>query len=227
MNSDKIRDFIFKHKIPLLIVSVILIIVLIIICAVVIIDKTTKTATIDLRFAPATATATINGKKYNNGTHNIEPGTYTIEIEQDGFIKTTETFIAEKDKTTKVFILLESETGDNWWLNDTTTDPMILGSIVAELANKKGEEFKEKNPIIKSLPIKIEYFSEDHSKYIKYTINYKLSEDKESFTLTITDYTGGNYNAALNNLKRRGYNPEDFKIEYIDSSSSSAWGKAI
>lgn len=225
--DDKIRNFVYKHKILLLVIAVVIIFAIIIIGLIVVIDNNTRTATIELRYAPSSATATINGKKYENGTHRIEPGTYTIEIKKDGFIADTKTFTAEKGKTTNVFFLLESETGEKWWLTDTTEDPMILGSIVAELSNEKGKKLLEKYPILKSMPINIEYYSSDYSKYTKYSITYKPSSDKESFTLVITDYTGGNHQAALNNLRRRGYNPDDYKIEYIDSSKSQNWGKAI
>ena len=80
-------------------------------------------------------------------------------------------------------------------------------------------------PVIKKLPIKVEYYSDDSSKYTYYYIGYELKDD-ESLIIKITDYTGGNYENALEKLKAEEIDLEKYTIEYSDESTSLQWGHA-
>lgn len=74
----------------------------------------------------------------------------------------------------------------------------------------------EENPILKSLPIKIDYFTKDYGKRVRYTISYKLNEDLSGFKIVITDYTGGNYEDAIEKLRARGAEIESLEVEYVE-----------
>lgn len=74
------------------------------------------------------------------------------------------------------------------------------------------------NPILSLLPIVISYYSNDN-KLISYRISYLATNDYNDIKLIINDYTGGNYDRAIQTLKDRGIsNPEQYEIEYIDDS---------
>lgn len=81
------------------------------------------------------------------------------------------------------------------------------------------------NPILNQLPIKVSRYSDNYSTYINYTIDYKINDEETDFTITITDYTGGNRENALNEIRKRGYNPSDYTIEYKDESADQAPGR--
>lgn len=81
------------------------------------------------------------------------------------------------------------------------------------------DSLEEKFPIISSLPIMVEYYSDDYSLYTKYFISYALLDGDTKVELKITDYTGGNYENALLKVKELGYEPSDYEIEYNDVSN--------
>lgn len=78
------------------------------------------------------------------------------------------------------------------------------------------EDTTRKYPIVAYLPTTIEYYSNNYSSYTKYRISYELSEDEEKITIIITDYSGGNYEKALNKIKEFGFSSEDYTIKYIE-----------
>ena len=75
-------------------------------------------------------------------------------------------------------------------------------------------------PLITALPIKIDYYSDGGTgSQVWYEIEGDLSRNEDgtdSFKVIITDYTGGNYENALQRIRNEGYNPDDYIIEYID-----------
>ena len=83
-----------------------------------------------------------------------------------------------------------------------------------------------KFPITQYLPDVVDYFSDDYADHTNYRLTYQLNEDETEITLIITDYTGGNYQNALDRIKSFGYNPEDYTIEYVDESVENDWPHA-
>lgn len=85
---------------------------------------------------------------------------------------------------------------------------------------KQVEDFDKKYPLLAKLPIRVEYYVNGYGAYIKYNIFAKIegSANDQSFSVLIEDYTGGNYDAALDRIRNLGFKPEDYKIEYKDLS---------
>lgn len=77
-------------------------------------------------------------------------------------------------------------------------------------------ELYEKQPILKELPMRVDYFTDGYAKRVKYTISYKLSDDLKEVKIVIKDETGGNYEAALEKLRAKGAKLEDYEIEYVE-----------
>lgn len=86
------------------------------------------------------------------------------------------------------------------------------------------ESFDKKYPLSTQLPIRIEYYTEGYGAYVKYNIfsNVGGTEDDQTFSVLIEDYTGGNYEPALERIRKLGYDPEDYDIEYVDLSDEYA-----
>ena len=82
---------------------------------------------------------------------------------------------------------------------------------------------------MKDLPIKIDYFAGGYGKQTRYDIEGDLNtyeNGENTFKIIITDYSGGNYEAALTRIRDLGYNPDDYTIEYTDLSQAMSWGYA-
>ncbi len=82
----------------------------------------------------------------------------------------------------------------------------------------KYSDFVKKYPIIQDLPVIVDYYSNNYADYTHYTITYNATqEDYSDFSLIINDYTGNNYNVALDKIRELGFDPNDYKIIYDDS----------
>ena len=68
--------------------------------------------------------------------------------------------------------------------------------------------------------MRVEYFK-NNSTYIYYVISYNVN-DNNRVTILIQDYTGNNYNQAIERIKAEGFNPEDYTIEYRDRTNEIA-----
>lgn len=80
---------------------------------------------------------------------------------------------------------------------------------------KKAAEYKKENEIIKDLPIIYAKYSNGYESYREFRIDGgKFDECKRDFCLVIKDSTGGNREAALNEIKKRGYDVSKYEIIY-------------
>lgn len=90
-------------------------------------------------------------------------------------------------------------------------------------AQQQADALNAEYPIMKDLPIKIDYFKDGVGQHINYNIEGDLStfaDGSSSFKIIITDYTGGKYEEALERIRSLGYNPDDYVIEYLDYSEA-------
>lgn len=72
-------------------------------------------------------------------------------------------------------------------------------------------------PIMADLPIKVEYYVNGYGAYIHYEIGSDLTyegNEEYSFAVIIDDYTGGNYEAAIQKITELGYDYNDYEIIY-------------
>lgn len=101
---------------------------------------------------------------------------------------------------------------------------------VAEGDGTGGEDLSglyAENPILKSLPLEVDYYNDDYTERVRYTITYRLINNNTDFVIMVKDYTGGNYGAAVDKLKAQGYEVDEGKVEYADLTGESEGGKAF
>lgn len=80
------------------------------------------------------------------------------------------------------------------------------------------DKLYSQNPITYLLPIVVSYRDNDNN-LVSYRISYKAIDNNSKIKLVINDYTGGNYERAIQTLKDNGVtDPEQYEIEYIDDS---------
>ena len=110
-------------------------------------------------------------------------------------------------------IFSEKKLPDNAVMVDEAT---INGeNLNLEMIKKLGELF-EKEPVLRELPMTVEYYSDDYSEYTKYVISYELDDSERGFHLIVKDYTGAGIVAALGKLTEMGMNTIGLELKYED-----------
>ena len=78
----------------------------------------------------------------------------------------------------------------------------------------------EKEPVLKKLPLTVEYYSDNYTKYTKYILSYQLDNSKRGFFIIMKDYTGEGAGAGFEKLREMGMDLTDVKIAYVDLTDS-------
>lgn len=156
---------------------------------------------------PSNASVTFSGKDSSNGTHYLQAGTYDVSVHQDGFKTQTQKVIITEGKEQNVVavsLIAESDEAKKWANShqDDYQKNEIYGSIQA---NSDGKYFTNKNPITTKLPYNDPYF----------TIGYIANSD-QSITLTIITPSPRYRFYAIEQIRKLGYDPTDFKIVFKD-----------
>lgn len=71
------------------------------------------------------------------------------------------------------------------------------------------------NPIATVLPISVDEYDPNYKQSVKYDIFGYYDEETKQFSVRIIDYGGYGYEHALKTIREKGFNPEDYTIEYI------------
>ena len=71
------------------------------------------------------------------------------------------------------------------------------------------------NPIAAVLPISVDEYDTKYRQSVKYDIFGYYDEETKQFSVRIIDYGGYSYERALKKIREKGFNPEDYTIEYI------------
>ncbi len=119
--------------------------------------------------------------------------------------------------------------GDSMLITCVHGDKVIYNNFVCTDAvieqENETNDILERFPIMKVLPIDIEYYADGYGAYTHYTISsdfgYNEDKSKQTFSVLITDYTGGNYDDAIQRITNLGYNPKDYNIIYQDYSEET------
>ena len=182
------------------------------------IDEAQKTAVIHFIVAPVSANISLNGESFKNlETHNIKPGDYELIISKpDYFENWTGSFTIGEGETKEVYVKLNPLPNTNWY-KDHPSDADSIDAINDYKLYQRSDYLVKNYPLITKLPIQVEYFK-NNSTYIYYVISYTVDDDNH-VTILIQDYTGDNYNPALERIKAEGFNPDDYVIKYQDKTA--------
>lgn len=175
-----------------------------------------RSATLDILIAPSSAKVEINNQIYKTKkTYRFEPGEYVAEISAEGFQTKEENIALQAGETTKLYIYLIPEDGDMSWYAKHPEEDMILTSIGSWAAQDKSSTYLEAHPIANILPIEVVEVDPKTYDWTEYRIDGgQFAECKSDFCLKITDSTGGNRKNALEKIRAKGYQPEDYEIIY-------------
>ena len=211
-------SFIKRHKAASVLICLNLIAVILVI-AIIIIHKS-KTAMIDINFAPAAATITLNNQAYaNQESHNIAPGDYHVKISMEGMQSQEYDLTLDTDGFARIWGYLLSADGTFDYYYSHPEDVAIL-TEVANADDTKAQAFladyNQKASLAELIPIDYDAYTDDFAYYTEYHIylNEYYNTCPKILCLTIEDNTGGNEQAAKDKIKELGYNPDDYDIEY-------------
>lgn len=144
-----------------------------------------------------------NQKITGSRTVYLKPGEYSFKATRDGFRENTiQTTV--RDKPVRVVFAL-TPTGKVSKSEKSTNAPKI-DKITTEALEKEQTKLAEANPIIKKLPIK---------NFI-YSIGYRADSSKENRIIVEIDAPKGYKNAAVNEIKRAGFDPSKLNINFRD-----------
>ncbi len=162
---------------------------------------------LQLAIVPSDSTITINGSKYSNGSHWITPGTYTVKVSKPGFKSQSRSVILspEKDVNVATFSLEPESQKAKAWVKSNLDLYKANEKYGALEAGASGKYLSNRNPIISNLPFKDPYF----------TIGYIQNPDS-SITLTVATPSPRYRFFALEQIRKLGYDPTDFKINFKD-----------
>lgn len=199
-------DFIQNHKQLFKLIGLGFLLLIIIWAVVTYANRHGKLAVV-VSVVPRDASVVVSGKHLGNGTHYLQAGTYDVSVSKDGFKTQTKKIIVTDDKEQNVVAVSlapESEEAKKW-ANEHEDDYRkneVYGSIEA---NSNGKYFTEKNPITTKLPFVDPYF----------TIGY-IANDDQSITLTVITPSPRYRFYAVEQIRKFGYDPTDFKISFKD-----------
>lgn len=220
-------DYIYQHKKKLAVLAALALILILAISLTHLIIDRVNSATVNIVVAPSIAKVRIGDREYEaDGSYKLPPGEYEVFVTAEGFVSKTLYLNLPEDAESDLKLYLEPEDDGNDWYEQHPLDALIVGEVKRDKAIEKVNQLIDANPILKLLPLEIDYFKKGYTERVKYTISYRITEDNTSFVITITDETGGNYADALAKLKSRGADPDKYLIEYADISASYYAAKA-
>ncbi|MDR2336856.1 MAG: hypothetical protein LBE03_02005 [Candidatus Nomurabacteria bacterium] len=164
-----------------------------------------------IQVAPNNATLTLNNEPITAGKHRLKPNDYILSASHDGFITQEKTISTASGDTPTVTIALIPNDGNYQWYADHPEDGIILDTTVSEQFDEALQKATEKYPILNYIP----YTNESGG--LKYTITPEYDESLKIFIKlnTCSTYSSEIYKAeALGWIKSKGFNPDDFDIEY-------------
>lgn len=122
--------------------------------------------------------------------------------------------------------LLITEKDDNNYLILSDAEALILGENKNAETLRKLHELLEKEPVLKELPLTVEYYSDDYSEYTKYILSYGLDDSDRGFYLIMKDYTNVGMIGAISKLTEMGMNTVGVELQYENLSNDSLGGHA-
>lgn len=168
-----------------------------------------KQILLTIKAIPSDAKIKVNGREVDETVY-LSKGKHQIQIERFGFA--TQTFDQNFYENEKIYINLIAVSEEALkWAEENSNLYYENEALSGEETVRMAENFAKKHPIIKFLPI-------NNSPY--YIIGYKLdSEDPTNIILTIRANQENRRN-AIDEIYFKGYDPSDFKIEFIDPKAT-------
>lgn len=199
-------DSLQRHKKRIIMGAVLLFVGIIVWALVTFIGRIGKLPVV-VSVVPSSATVTIDGRQYGNGTQWLKPGTHKVTVSKDGFKPSSESAVVTDKKSQNVIaVSLSAESDDaKKWAGAHQKDYSNNEQYGAIEASANGKYFSDMNPITTKLPFNDPYF----------TIGYTVG-DNDSITLTIATPSPRYRFYAVEKIRQLGFDPTDYMIVFKD-----------
>lgn len=173
-----------------------------------------KTNELVVGVGPKDAKILIDGKRYENRTYKIQPGTYHVTIEREGYQTQEDDITLEKGKTGEVRACLTMNDGNkDWWHNEGYKEGengYYCQAYYDMLARQQQNTAREDNKIFSLTPYK--------NYQDGYTIAAQAQEGgKVKVTIALLyckiDLQQASKEMALEWMRGQGLDPETYDIE--------------
>lgn len=161
---------------------------------------------VDIFVVPGNAKITLNNTASGSGTVYIQPGSYEVLVEKDGFTTHKEVVnIAKPSGAINVALVPESAEAKEWAEKNNDKYVQFEGRV-GKQANEEGKKVIETNPIVEMLPYK----------NLIIGIGYQNDpEDPSGKSIIITVHAPEGYRqSAINKIVSWGYDPAELKIVF-------------
>lgn len=204
--NKKAMKTIFRQKWLIVALSLILVMVLVALCVI----KTFKNSYLNLYVAPVSATVTIDGRQYKNGTYAFYEGKHTAIITKDGLEKKEITFYLGPDHYTNLFTYLTGQNNDFSYYLGNPDDFAILKEISDENSQSFVDQVIKSKGIYDLLPASI-YDGDNLVASV-----YKNSECGELPCIRVVNMIGDNHEDKVKDfILQNGYNPDFYSVDYV------------
>ena len=202
------RSFFEQHRVmSLVILGDIIIAIALLITFIV---SGSKTATLDILVAPSSATISINGREYKNGTYKFKPGNYTATISKDNFKTKNIDLELTSGHTTKLYTYLLTSDGNLEYYEGNKEDLNIL----EQTSDETSSNFVKKMSIKKILPYKYAKYNDATHQLVRFVIDVDANDCPDTFCLQAVNYANSSKELMHEILKQEGYNLDDYKVFY-------------
>ncbi len=171
-----------------------------------------KTGKIYINVAPISANVKIGGKSFNNGTHNIEPGVYDVEISKNEFKGYQGQITIKKDATTPLMVCLQKNEGNDEYYAANKKDQEVCYTVEEYLAEQLEEAKYKSDEIFNVAPYHSykkgfyidPYFDDDDKIHVKITLVTCSAERAEGLKQN-----------ALEWLASKNIKIDNYPVEYV------------
>lgn len=199
-----------RSSLRLIIIIFVLLLLLVIVVNAILAGNRSGKVGIAVHVLPTNAKVTMNGESIKSGTAYLKQGTYTVHASANGFADYTGTYSVDpsvKDPVLSVSLTPVSDAAKAYYKNNQELY-LQQESYGGQESAQQSSLITKKSPITKVLP---------YSNLI-YTIGYRADpDDPTGQTIIIEiDATTGFRNAAVNQIRKLGFDPTDYKINFRD-----------
>jgi hypothetical protein len=166
-------------------------------------------ATITFSVAPEEVQVEVNGKNHtvqNGQSITVAPGDITVIVSRNEFDSYTEKFTVKNGETYEVLAALVAKTLAAERLLQTPGSQAVIQRVEGRKVERGAAELVSKNPLLKELPIIDKFYK------IIVCNSQAYPDDTSKFAICVQLYELEARDAALNDIRGRGYNPEDYEI---------------
>lgn len=162
-------------------------------------------ANLEIIAAPKDITIIIEDREYKAGKITLEPGTYTVRAEREGFANLTqEISVGDELKTVTFALTPETEEAKKLAAENRGTYAEVE-SLGGQIAQQEGQQFRDAYPLVGKLPRNTSLYS----------INYTHDLEKPGKIYIRIDSTSPvGRQVAIAQIREWGFDPTDYNIVF-------------